>query len=604
MIKADKSRAVSRFIKSVFPSDLFANRMWIWPLAMLLSFLWFDVVWCMATTFTSFSMAETYINSVLMSLILSLPAMVWRKRWLQWVILVVICIWLECNLLYSRTYFSTIPLESYLLASNLSDFTSSVTDSLRWVDLGFAAIVTIALVYGFPHRRDVTLSFRNKLIYCSYILFLGLVSSCMLVCRGGFKQAWERLENGNYHSCRIPMFTVVGSMVHDYMSSGKQMSESDKEMVDNWLNFHSSLAATDSTMSGGVYDSMVLILCESLESWPIGLTVEGKEITPNLNSLVNNPSTLYSSKVLSQVGPGRSIDAQLIINAGMLPMERGVYSMQVPFNTYHTLNQALKLKNASTRSYLLTVDKPVVWNQGAVAASFGIDTLLSKSSWRIDEQAGARKKLGDRSFFRQAVEKMRRGEIWPEGEPAFIQMVTYSGHNPFILSPELDNLHLTGNYPEMVKRYLTVAHYTDEGLGIMLNYLRSRSDFMRTLIVITGDHEGLAGYRNELASEVPFVSNNQFVPLIVGNAPAGGKISGVVGQIDIYTTLLNILDAPSSWHGMGVDMRSNAHPHIAVGSDGLLVGDTTGIDESSKAHLLSARHVSDLMLRFNLLGRE
>ena len=335
MIKADKSRAVSSFIKSVFPSELFANRMWIWPLAMLLSFLWFDVVWCMATTFTSFSMAETYINSVLISLILALPAMVWHKRRLQWVILVVICIWLECNLLYSRTYFSTIPLESYLLASNLSDFTSSVTDSLRWSDLGFVVIISAALVWGFPRRRDVVLSGRNKLIYCGYILFLGLVSSCMLVCRGGFKQAWERLENGNYHSCRIPMFTVAGSMIHDYMASGNQMSESDKVIVDDWLNLHTELVEpADSTMLGGEYDSMVLILCESLESWPIGLTLEGKEITPNLNHLVSDSSTLYSPNVLSQVGPGRSIDAQLIINVGMLPMERGVYSMQVPFNTY------------------------------------------------------------------------------------------------------------------------------------------------------------------------------------------------------------------------------------------------------------------------------
>ena len=47
--------------------------------------------------------------------------------------------------------------------------------------------------------------------------------------------------------------------------------------------------------------NLILILVESLQSWPINLLVDGKEITPYLNSLTKEDDVLYFSKVLPQV---------------------------------------------------------------------------------------------------------------------------------------------------------------------------------------------------------------------------------------------------------------------------------------------------------------
>lgn len=35
----------------------------------------FDIIWCLQTTFTSFSLPEVYVNSILVALILLLPLM-------------------------------------------------------------------------------------------------------------------------------------------------------------------------------------------------------------------------------------------------------------------------------------------------------------------------------------------------------------------------------------------------------------------------------------------------------------------------------------------------------------------------------------------------
>lgn len=40
--------------------------------------------------------------------------------------------------------------------------------------------------------------------------------------------------------------------------------------------------------------TLVVIFCESLESWVINRKVEGKEITPNLNAAIADSHTLYA----------------------------------------------------------------------------------------------------------------------------------------------------------------------------------------------------------------------------------------------------------------------------------------------------------------------
>ena len=45
----------------------------------------------------------------------------------------------------------------------------------------------------------------------------------------------------------------------------------------------------------------------------------------------------------------------------------------------------------------------------------------------------------------------------------------------------------------MLRDYLVTANYTDYALGILINYIKTRPDYKETMIVIMGDHEGLAG---------------------------------------------------------------------------------------------------------------
>lgn len=47
---------------------------------------------------------------------------------------------------------------------------------------------------------------------------------------------------------------------------------------------------------------------------------------------------------------------------------------------------------------------------------------------------------------------------------------------------------------------MTTARYTDKAIGKFVEYLKTLPQYDETLIVITGDHEGLATYREELCN--------------------------------------------------------------------------------------------------------
>ena len=191
----------------------------------------FDIIWCLQTTFTSFSLPEVYVNSILVALILLLPLMLTGKKWTEYLLLFIVDGLLISNLMYSRTYNSAIPLESYLLAGNLSDFTASVIDSMRLIDilLPLSTIASILYIYNKVKKQQAgkasiaqtsqaSYGLRLKQYLCT-LLVVFLVSAMQVMTRGGWQQAFTRLQNANYYTCAVPMYTIFGNLIHQGMQT-------------------------------------------------------------------------------------------------------------------------------------------------------------------------------------------------------------------------------------------------------------------------------------------------------------------------------------------------------------------------------------------------
>lgn len=602
-----KNIVIGAIGRMLVPESLWTRRFLFTWLGCLVTVLLFDVLWCAQTTFRGMGFAGTYINALSFSVLMSFPVVVSRRWWPQITLMGVVDLLLIANLMYCRTYFNNIPLTSYGLVGNVADFTASIADSFSWVYLVLPAVTVVTFLLITSGDEDERRRRPAAVFYLATLGVLMIASAVTALCSGGLRAHVAELRDECYYaSTPITIYTLPGVMMADWMqlSHSEQFTDADRKLVSDWGRDHMRFRTMASTHPDSVprRDNLVVILCESLESWPIGATVEGKELTPVLNSVIADSTTWYAPRVLSQVGNGRSIDGQLLMIAGMYPLRDRVYSMHYPDHTYFTLPKAMRETGA--RTWLLSGDKPITWNQARIAESFGIDNVHMQDSWDNSERIGHPKKLSDNSLFIQSIAKMQRGDVWPEGEKGYVQILTYTGHNPFIVPDEFKTITFEGDYPEKLRDYMTVAHYTDQSLGRFLDYLRSRSDWDRTMVVIVGDHEGLASWRQELRSGTvgaSLVSDGSFVPLVIMNAPHPGRHEAVMGQVDVYSTVLDQMGLAYAWPGMGFSALSPEAPAFAIDYHGLIVGDRAGAPAQLVKHIEQAPGVSDITVRFNLL---
>lgn len=576
---------------------------------MVTTMLAFVVIWCSQTTFRAMSDWLLYVFNILAALLLALPGVVSRRPWVNGVVMIILDLLLISNLMYCRTYLTAIPPDSYLLAGNLADFTASVTDSLRLGDMIFP-LITAVTWWVAAKQPSEKMTRRGWLSYGVAVAVLILAGVTGLAARGGFYTEYDRLSQSCYYStCGVPTYTIAGHLIYCDMTSSPRLTPEIEAAVEDWLTAKEELRPyTSLPDSLEPRQNLVVILLESFESWLIDSRIDGKEITPYINSLAADSTSLFFPNMLTQVASGRSIDCQLLLTSGLLPMLNSVYSMKYPATDYPSLCKALKA-DRDARSIILTCDKPVTWNQEVIARSMGYDSLIHRNSWEIDEVIGNPAKLSDGSFLRQSVDFLSRDAGKIGDKPFMLTFVTYSGHNPFRLPEKLKDpsFRIDGEkYPHKMTDYVTMAHYTDSCLATLVEYLKQRPDYGRTLILITGDHEGLAGNRAEILNSPAareIVSPGQYTPFLLLNSPVAGRSEAVMGQIDMYPTLLAMLGLDGYfWKGQGQNVIDPQRSAVAVSSmTGEIAGDTTLVDRHALDNILEARKISDLIITHDLL---
>lgn len=581
---------------------------------LFLKFMWFNLLWCMLSTFTPFSKIETYLDTILVSLFLLLPLVCFRAVKTTLVIFFLLDGLLISNLMYFRTYFTAIPLDSYLLIDNLSDFTSSVFDSWRMVDLFFPLSTMAAGVlwwYNFHRKHETEQAVRCKggfafARYLVLIVLVALIPAVRLWSQNGFKVAYERLQDAYLHTCNIPMYTIFGSLYYDYTCDQIVYTPEIKARIDSWLARKTDCKSVLSPFNPK--DNCIIILAESLESWVLDKTVEGQEITPNLNRILKDTSVIYAPHVLSQVKGGRSIDAQLLMSSGLLPINSGPYSIKFPESYYPSIVKAFKEKHKNAKAYSLTIDKPMVWNQCIIAPVLGYDSLVSKNCFIQEEPVGSRNQVGDRAFLRQCLDKIQKNEVWDESGNTLVQCITYSGHNPFILPDSLKRVSFSPEVPEVLNNYMTMANYTDWAIGEFVAKIKADKRFDNTLVVIMGDHEALGTVRKELCNDPvgkDIVADKSFVPLIILNAPFNMYYGKVMGQVDVYPTLLDLLGLNDYWwKGLGESIFNPQKPDFDVDPQFNLIGDTASVPDENIRQAKEAWEISDMIIRYDYLGHK
>lgn len=538
-------------------------------------------------------------------IVLSLPYFFLRKRkGLFFILIFIVDFYLISNMMYYRTYYTIMPLSSFTMVENLNGLEESIISSVRLIDVLFLlpSIFLLVFYWGYLGKRMVEIKFLQRLKYMVLmVLFSGLVIGYNLYsCRNdkinllkGNGLFEYDVVNGtwNYGFLHFWIFQLSNSL-----DDNGPLTAKDKNYIEGWMAEHQQ-SLNGQLSRKPISKNIILILVESLESFPIGARISDAEITPNINALLKSEHCLYASHVLPQVKDGRSSDSQLIINSGLLPINSGATCFLYPQTFYFTLPKALKCHGYT--SHTLVGGEASYWNQSILNETMGYDDLISIKDYRADECYDFG--LTDSSFLSQSYEK-----LLGFSQPFFSQLITLSSHLPFNLPGQRVYFKSPKDCPSELSSYFNAIHYTDRFLGVFISELQKKGIFENSIIIITGDHEAF--------DHKPFINDKYgkkllekdgYVPLIVLNSDKNLFYPQTMGQIDIYSTLIDILGLGDyQWQGVGASIFDKSKKCIAVNSKMEFYGDMGNVTEEEYNHAISAWNVSDRIIRKNYFQKK
>lgn len=552
----------------------------------------------------TFNWIQSELLHLFTCVVLSLPFFFLKRRKIYYFHLIFgINFYLLCSLIYYRTYYTIIPMSSFTMVGNLKGLSDIILSSVRWVDSLF--LLPSVLLYVFyivyVQKRIVAAPFRlrMKLFALLFLLSSSLISYNLITTRHNALSPLSKKSLFDYDivsaTWNYGFLYCWAWQLHDWTRVDNTLTPEDHRAIDRWYRYR-HYQEDVSRENTPVTDNVILVIVESLESFPIDKKVDSVEITPCLNALIKNKDTFFAPFVFPQIKDGRSSDCQLIVNSGLLPIHSGATCFRFPNNVFCTLPNALRCRGYSTHT--MVGGDPSYWNQAILSRNMGYQDLTSINQYKVDEFFNFG--LTDSSFFAQSVEKLQHFR-----QPYMAQMVTLSSHAPFNLPHDRVCLKLKHNCAPELAKYLNAIHYTDRCLGMFIDQLRAKGMLNHTRLIITGDHGAFDhhDYLNDYYGK-HLLPPRSFVPLIVVNSSATGSYRRVMGQVDIYPTLLDLFHLNGyPWHGMGRSIFDAKKKAIAIDQTLHVVGEAQKCTSQELLIAKDAWRISDLIIRENYFLR-
>ncbi|RMC25036.1 MULTISPECIES: sulfatase-like hydrolase/transferase [unclassified Lactobacillus] len=326
--------------------------------------------------------------------------------------------------------------------------------------------------------------------------------------------------------------------------------------------------------------NVIIIHLESFQQFLIDLKVNGKEVTPFLNSIYHNQHSLSFANFYHQVGIGRTSDAETMLETGTYGISDGsLFTALGSTNTFQAAPQILRQKGNYT-SAVFHGNVGTFWNRDDVYKNLGYNYFFDQNYFSHDKNDHIGYGLKDKLMFAESIKYLERMQ-----QPFYSKFITVTNHTPFDMdSEDLDPDFKTAQTSDKsINNYFETAHYLDQAVHEFFNYLQKSGLIKNSLIVIYGDHYGLTNSENETlapivgeSSDTWNVYNNvqmQRVPFMIYSPSLKGKIKQqVAGEIDVLPTLLHLLGISNRpYLQFGNDLLSSKYQPWVVFRNGTIV---------------------------------
>lgn len=473
-------------------------------------------------------------------------------------IITTIILWI--NVGYSRYFDTYMPLSLYVEFNNLNGLLPNIKDAFEKGDFFFlvTSIILSIVYYRLGNMPKPQYGYLLPLLFTG-LLFLTFIRHYKSVKsehdhlvehfkelndqRSIWQTMYERrqmMENNmpkissNYYG--IGLTLLLNSLDHFFNTQKIHFTEEEIREINNHKYTSDYSSPNDTTKN------LILILIESLSTYPINKSINGIELTPNINRLISD--SYYNSNMESEALLGESSDGQFIYLTGLLPLKRGVTINEISSQHITTFVSIAKQQIPSLHSQMTIPTDKNAWSQEAMCQKYGIDKLFSKEQYpyKTDDEW-----LNDKQLFEYTTETDK------ELESPFVSIIlTSSMHSPYIRSYENFQLDYPLNFSTELKHYLNNVHYMDKYLGKYIHSLQKYPWYKDCTIIITADHKPngpkLNAYDKDLFTKIPLiiVHPSHEYKGIINDDP--------IYQTSVFPSILDMLHIHSDWKGVGISI--------------------------------------------------
>ena len=506
------------------------------------------------------------------------------------ILFTIICI---VNSIYYHYYSSY---ASFSIIANIS-FASDVKDAifknvLRVPDLIYiAAPIILYLFYYYLKKKNKLakeISVNKKKLNKSV-----LITILILLISGALTMplsSWNRLYKLWNRESVVMNYGIYIYQLDDFFQSLTPKINSifghDKSLkkVTDYYKEHPYKKTTNEYTDIFKGKNVIVIHAESMQTFPMDLKFNGKEVTPNLNKLAKEG--IFFNNFYAEVGVGTSSDSEFTFNTSLMPSTKGTAFVNYFDREYVAIPNLLKDKGYYTFS--MHANTGDFWNRNNMYKALGYDDFYSKESYVIDETIGLG--LSDKSFFRQSVEKIEKIKETKDS-PFYGLLIMLSNHTPFddvdlmeefdtTISVDTGYSTITRDYLEgtTMNNYLRSVHYADSAIGEFIKELNKKNLLDNTVLIIYGDHDARLSYNDfnllynydAIENKIRTEENDKYkpynkydyeldrkVPLIIWTKEKkyNIEVDTPTGMIDVLPTIGNMLGIHSDYQ-IGHDIFS------------------------------------------------
>lgn len=478
-----------------------------------------------------------------------------RLRLSATICFVITLLWSFSNIMYSRFFYQYLSFSAFGQAEALMDglIINCITNEVKWIDLYFVLVLFLFIII-FKKTKEKQLKYGDiKKPFLLILFSVGLILfSHFVYCYSNPAYRYvsfylDQIYKKHFYTRSISIEPVYATFHRGSirmllaeslmnLSGPIKLSENQIQMIKNEIEDIADRQNL-STINPNI-KNVIFILVESYMAFTSDLCVDGKEITPYLNSLKRDSTVYYNGFVYPNVTIGESSDGQFIYMSGLLPLRSMITVSKVSKNRIPGMAEVLK-RNKGMQTRMIIPTSVSMWKQDVMCQKYGFDSLYSSQDYAKEDIDN----LNDEQLFQLVKEIDTKND-----NPFFSVILTMSMHQPY--TEYIDDSFPVSDttYSESLKKYLNACHYTDRQIGSYIDYLKEHESYNNTLIVITSDHNVPSN-----AIVLPENMDAQALPLYLINSGVerDSLWQGKCNQLDIYTTVLDILGVKNEWMGLG-----------------------------------------------------